>query len=161
MAVSIASDQTVPVSAAALPLPAGAATEATLAAMNAKLPAALGQATMAGSLAVVVASNQSAIPISNTSATSTRTSVAAAAADTLILASNAARKGATIYNDSASATLYLALGTTAASLTNFTAALLPITNGVAGYYEVPFGFTGQIRGIWSAAVGNARISELT
>lgn len=48
----------------AVSLPTGAATEATLAAMSAKLPATLGQKAMAASLAVVVASDQSAIPAS-------------------------------------------------------------------------------------------------
>lgn len=48
------------VSAVSLPLPAGAATEATLAALNAKSPA-LGQAAMTVSVPVVIASNQSAI----------------------------------------------------------------------------------------------------
>ena len=43
----------VPVSAAALPLPAGAATEATLSAVSGKLPAALGQTTMAASISVM------------------------------------------------------------------------------------------------------------
>lgn len=47
-----------------LPLPTGAATEATLAAMSAKLPATLGQKAMAASLAVVIASDQSAVPVS-------------------------------------------------------------------------------------------------
>lgn len=54
---------TQPVSAAALPLPSGAATEATLAAQSAKLPATLGQKAMAASMAVALASDQSAIPI--------------------------------------------------------------------------------------------------
>lgn len=53
----------VPVSTASLPLPTGAATETTLAAASAKLPATLGQKTMANSLAVVMASDQSAIPV--------------------------------------------------------------------------------------------------
>lgn len=56
---------TQPVSAASLPLPAGAATETTLAALNTKTPA-LGQATMASSQPVVIASDQSAIPVSGT-----------------------------------------------------------------------------------------------
>lgn len=61
--VAIASDQTaVPISAAALPLPAGAATEATLSAASAKLPAVLGQTTMAASMSIAVASNQSDLP---------------------------------------------------------------------------------------------------
>ena len=49
----------------AMPLPAGAATEVTLAALNAKF-GALGQKLMAGSAPVVIASDQSAIPISAT-----------------------------------------------------------------------------------------------
>ncbi|MCU0949526.1 MAG: hypothetical protein MUC68_00355 [Burkholderiaceae bacterium] len=51
-----------PVTAGALPLPAGAATEATLAAVNTKTPA-LGQAAMAASRPVVIASDQSAVPV--------------------------------------------------------------------------------------------------
>jgi hypothetical protein len=65
--VAIASNQgAVPVSAASLPLPTGAATEATLSAASAKLPASLGQKLMAASLAVVLASDQPALPVSGT-----------------------------------------------------------------------------------------------
>ena len=52
---------------AALPLPTGASTEATLAAQSAKLPATLGQKTMAAGLAVSIASDQSTLPVSNAS----------------------------------------------------------------------------------------------
>lgn len=45
-------------------LPTGAATETTLAAASAKLPATLGQKAMAASLAVAIASDQSAVPVS-------------------------------------------------------------------------------------------------
>lgn len=55
----------VPTSAASLPLPTGASTETTLAAVSGKLPATLGQKTGANSLAVVVASDQSAVTTSN------------------------------------------------------------------------------------------------
>lgn len=55
---------TQPVSAASLPLPTGAATETTLAAMNTKVPT-VAQKTMANSLPVVIASDQSAVPTSN------------------------------------------------------------------------------------------------
>lgn len=55
---------TQPVSAASLPLPAGAATETTLAGASAKLPATLGQKTSAASMAVVIASDQSTVPVS-------------------------------------------------------------------------------------------------
>lgn len=56
----------VPVSAASLPLPTGAATEATLSAASAKLPATIGQKSMAASLAVTIASDQGAVPVSGT-----------------------------------------------------------------------------------------------
>jgi hypothetical protein len=53
------------ISAASLPLPTGAATEATLAALDAKFNS-LGQKTMANSAPVVIASDQSAIPVTFT-----------------------------------------------------------------------------------------------
>lgn len=56
---------TQPVSAASLPLPTGAATETTLAALNTKTPSN-GQAVMSASRPVVIASNQSAIPVTGT-----------------------------------------------------------------------------------------------
>lgn len=90
-----------------------------------------------------------------TSSSSSVTSVAASASNVTLLASNTSRLGATVYNDSASATLSLKLGATA-SATSFTAQVDP-----GGYYEVPFSYTGIIDGIWSAAVGSARITELT
>lgn len=75
MPVTIASNQTaVPISAASLPLPAGAATAAnqvteiaSLASIDAGIPAALGQTTMAASMPVTFASDQTTLPISATS----------------------------------------------------------------------------------------------
>jgi hypothetical protein len=84
----------------------------------------------------------------------TRSSVTAADSDTLVLAANADRRGATIYNES-TAVLYLALGEAAASATDYT---VQVT--ASGYYEVPFGYSGQIRGIWAAVNGAARVTEL-
>lgn len=89
------------------------------------------------------------------SVTGTRSSVSAAVADTLVLAANTARKGATIFNES-TAILYLGLGTTAVSTTSYT-----VQVPAGGYYEVPFSFSGQIRGYWAAANGSARVTELT
>jgi len=54
---------TVPVSAASLPLPTGASTETTLAAVSGKLPATLGQKVSAQSMAVVLPSDQ-IVPVS-------------------------------------------------------------------------------------------------
>lgn len=62
------------VSASSLPLPTGAATETTLAALSAKHPATLGQKAMAASMAVTIASDQSALPITG-SITATNPSV--------------------------------------------------------------------------------------
>lgn len=88
-----------------------------------------------------------------------QSSVAGSASSVSLLASNTSRLGATIYNDS-SAILYLKLGATA-STTSFTAILAGNSGGYGGYYEVPFGYTGAIDGIWTSATGNARITELT
>lgn len=73
---------------------------------------------------------------------------------TVILASNANRLGATIYNEG-SAICYLKLGATA-SLTSYT---LQIATG--GYYEVPFAYTGAIDGITSASTAQLRVTEIT
>lgn len=77
--VNIASDQTVPVSAATLPLPSGAATSANQSTGNTSLSTiagdttsidgktpSQGQAAMAASVPVAIASDQSAIPVSGT-----------------------------------------------------------------------------------------------
>jgi hypothetical protein len=65
---------TQPISVVTLPLPTGAATAAnqateiaSLSSIDAGIPAALGQTTMAASMPVVLASNQTAIPVNATS----------------------------------------------------------------------------------------------
>lgn len=98
------------------------------------------------------------LPVTSTPATAptgTTTSVNDQATNITLLAANASRKGATIYNDSTEI-LYLKLGVTA-SLTSFTVKMV-----AQAYYEVPFGYTGNIDGIWANdAAGAARITELT
>lgn len=91
----------------------------------------------------------------SSSGTGTLTSVTGAAADTTILASNANRLGATVYNDSTAA-LYLLLSNATSSATVFTIKVAP-----GGYVEVPFTYTGVIKGIWTAANGAARVTEFT
>ena len=97
------------------------------------------------------------VTTSETNATTgTRSSVNDVATDVQLLASNASRRVATIFNDSTEI-LYLALGAAAASLTDYTAQLFP-----RGYFETPYRYTGEIRGIWANnASGAARITELT
>lgn len=93
--------------------------------------------------------------VAPTAATPAVTSVNDQATSTTLLAANTSRKGAIIFNNSASI-LYVKLGATA-SATSFTVKLVQ-----DGFYEVPFGYTGVIDGIWSAdSSGAALITELT
>lgn len=87
--------------------------------------------------------------------TGAQTSVSAATSSTTLLAANTVRRGATVYNDS-TAVLYLLLSTQTASATLFTAAL-----AAGDYYEVPFGYTGIVNGIWVTATGSARVTEIS
>lgn len=86
--------------------------------------------------------------------TTTLANVTAAASDTLVLAANLNRIGATVQNDS-TALLYLKLGASGASTTSYTVKLKS-----QDYYEVPYGFTGVIYGYWEAANGAARVTEI-
>jgi len=87
------------------------------------------------------------------SATPTQTSVAGSASNVTLLAANSNRLGATIYNDS-TAILYLKLGATASS-SSHTVQMVSLA-----YFEVPYGYTGIIDGLWASATGNARITEI-
>ncbi len=89
------------------------------------------------------------------SSTATRTTVPSSASDTLLIAANPDRKGLFIYNNSDSP-LHTGLGTTPVSLSDSTL----IISSRSGW-SLPFNFTGEIRGIWEAATGDARITELT
>lgn len=85
---------------------------------------------------------------------STCTSVAAAAADTELLAYNANRTGAAVFNDS-NALCYIKMGT-GASTTSYTVRL----EG-NDYWEMPFQYVGPIHAYWASAAGAARVTELT
>jgi hypothetical protein len=92
---------------------------------------------------------------STASSTGTQTNVTSSISDGTILASNASRLGATIYNDSTAA-LFILLSNATSSATVYT-----IKVAAGGYYEVPFTYTGVIKGIWTAANGSARVTEFT
>jgi hypothetical protein len=112
-------------------------------------------ATAADRALVVAISPNNSFTVSNAKpSTSTTSSVAGSATNVTLLPSNGTRLGATIYNDS-TALLYIKLGALATS-TDFTIKLFPMS-----YWEVPFGYTGEIDGIWASATGHARIDELT
>lgn len=129
-------------------------------------------ATDMAQIVVLKGAQSSSLPVTTTAgagnATSTVTRVAANAANVTLLAANANRQGATIWNNS-NQPLYIKLGTTAnigAGTESFTAALAAITASpvaIGGYYEVPFRYTGRIDGIWllADANGEALIDEIT
>ncbi len=103
--------------------------------------------------------NPSTVTLANpTSATSTAATVPVPA-DTVtaavLRAANANRKGLTIWNNSTGAIL-IEFGT-APTATTYTARIEP-----GGYYEVPFGYTGQVQGLWTALGGTgALVREFT
>lgn len=87
----------------------------------------------------------------------TFTSVGDSATSISILASNPQRKGASIVNTS-TAILYLRMdGGTATATTGHSVQLEE-----GDYFEVPYGYTGAITGIWASdAGGAANVSEYT
>lgn len=147
---------TQPISAVSLPLPTGAATEATLADIELDLD----QFTFSSTRLLVDGSGVTQ-PVSGTvtatfptSTTPTLSSVAGSASSVTILAANANRRVATVFNDSTS-TLYLKYGSSA-STSSFTVLLT-----ANAYYELPQPvYTGILTGIWLVATGNARVTEV-
>lgn len=115
-----------------------------------------GQGATVSDRALVVALSPNS-PVTTSQArpsTSVTSSVVGSASSVVLLPSNSSRLGATIYNDS-SAVLFVKLGVTASN-TDYTVKLFPMS-----YWEVPFGYTGEIDGIWASAAGFARVDELT
>lgn len=147
--------------------PAGGSTAAlqttgntSLASIDGKIPAT-GPAAKAASLPVTLATDQPAISVAVSSSvaatgptTGTQTSVASSATDVTILASNAARKGALIYNDSI-AILYLLMASGTSSTTNYSIQL-----GAGGSIIIsPGEYSGILKGLWASANGFARVTE--
>ena len=113
-----------------------------------------------GGKAVKVDGSAVTQPVSGTvglslNTTGTQSNVASSASAVTILASNATRQGATVFNDS-TAVLYLILSSTTPTTSVYTTQVAP-----NWYYEVPFRYTGIIKGIWASANGNARVTEIT
>lgn len=120
------------------------------------VPASLGQKAMSASFAVVVASDQNAIPVNRAvAAAAALANVASSASSVTLQASNASRRGLLIHNDS-SAVLYVKYGATA-SATSYS---VQIAAGQNWEMSEPI-YTGIVDGIWSAATGAARVTELT
>lgn len=118
------------------------------------VPTSLGAKTAANSFAVTIATDDVLV---QRPGTGTNSSVSASATAGTLIASNSARKGATIENNSTSATLYVLLS--GSGTVSSTVKSLTILAG--GYYEVPFGYTGRITGVWASATGFASVTEFT
>lgn len=94
--------------------------------------------------------------IVQTVTTSRRVDIPNGIVDTQFLAENARREGFTVWNESPD-TLYLLLDSGVASALNYT-----VQMGPGNYFESPFPYAGEIRGIWSAASGGgARLTEFS
>lgn len=153
---------TQPISAASLPLPTGAATSAnqateiaSLASIDAGIPAALGQTTMTASMPVVIASNQSAVPVTFTppvnTTTATVSSVAVSTTVATLSASNAAKTKVIVFNESG--TLYVKYGSGATSA-DYTYRL---TANTALEIE---GYAGLVTAIKQTGTSNAQVTEV-
>jgi hypothetical protein len=153
---------TQPISAAALPLPTGAATETTL---GTRLADATftgrintqGQKAMAASTPVVIASDQSLLLVSTKTAltASAPTAGSVGVASAQLVASAATRKGLVLVNTSA-ATVSLGFGSTA--VLNSGVTLLPGDSWSMDEYCF---FTGAINAIASVAASNVAVQEFT
>lgn len=88
-------------------------------------------------------------------ATATLANVSGSASSVTLQASNTARRGLVIVNDS-TVNLYVKFGSTA-SATSFTYKLPP---GATLELPVPI-YTGIVTGIWDSATGSARMTEIT
>lgn len=94
----------------------------------------------------------------NTSSPSTAavTSVDSQTAAVQLLAASTTRKGVTILNTDSNA-LYIRFGAGDATATDYSVQVPP-----NGYYEVPYGYTGRISGIWAAdGTGAAKITAFS
>lgn len=129
--VILSADGTIPTGQ---PLPDGAATAAKQDTGNTSL------ATIAGTLPMTNAQF-----LANLRSTATHSAVNSTNSSVTILASNANRKGARIFNTDANA-LYLDLSGGTAVAASRAQVKLATDEG----YDVPFGCTGLITGIWTA-----------
>lgn len=95
--------------------------------------------------------------IRQTAGTATLANVAASASSVTLQASNTARIGLIIVNDS-TVSCYVKYGS-AASTSSYTYKLGP--GGILECGPAGFIYTGIVTGIWDSATGNARMTELT
>lgn len=88
------------------------------------------------------------------SPTSRRVDVSASLVSVQLLAAQPQRQGFSAWLEGAS-TLYMVLNASAASTVNYSVVLQPGSN----YFESPFRYGGEVRGIWTVALGGVRLTE--
>ncbi len=96
----------------------------------------------------------------NRTTATTITSVLSSITSGSVLAANTSRGGAKLANNSTSL-FYGLYGNGTASPTNYSFVLAPLTNGVPGVEEVPYGYEGVIQGVWATANGSLIVTEFT
>ena len=133
---------------------------ASLVSIDGKLPALSGGSVPVSGPLTDAQLRATAVPVSGSLGRSVATAetpsnVGASVTSVTVLASNASRRGASLFNDSASA-CYVSNGTTA-SASSFKIKLFPYQ-----YFEFPEPiYTGTVSAIWDSAVGNMRVTEVT
>jgi hypothetical protein len=96
----------------------------------------------------------SSVAVTNTSSTGATPTTFTSVTYATISASNTSRKGLTIFNEGAGL-LYVTLGTSTTTTTSYTVRL-----SAGDYYEVPFGYTGLVAGLFGSA-GTARVTQVS
>jgi hypothetical protein len=114
----------------------------------------LGDGTNAGRVAAIDPDGSVRVE-TNVCTTATKTNVTSVTTSVTILAANAARRAALIFNDSTSL-LYLSLGTGATSTTSFS---VRVAAGTLYVLDIPL-WTGAVTGTWSAVNGAARVTDI-
>lgn len=110
---------------------------------------------IAGGTAIPVSVSGSVTTTVDKSTTGTVTSVAGSTSNTTVLASNANRLGATLYNNT-NKNMYVKMGTSA-STSSFSTLLMK-----GDFWEVTSDYTGKIDAVWDSGVtGNVLVTELT
>ncbi len=94
------------------------------------------------------------VPTKEIRSTATVTSLTASVTSQMLKASNTARLGLSVFNDSTSQ-MFLKYGSAATS-NDYSVRLMP-----EDYLEVPYGYTGQVDALWFSATGSARITEFS
>ena len=110
--------------------------------------------TLSADTAIIKADMANGVAVTNTSSTGATPTTFSDTSYGTISASNPNRKGLAIFNEGAGV-LYVTLGTSTTTTSSYTARLSALD-----YYEVPFGYTGLVGGIFATA-GTARVTQIS